>query len=242
MQQSWRLDGDKLTFIVCKAEHVDDETEVALAATRSRSSVCDAENGKRDGALDEDVMIGDVNLFISRVEWDHEDHDADGDENADRGNNDDADDRPKEVEAEATVGELELMIALQTEQNKGYGKAALLAFLQYILSHEDEILREFSGSSNGGDTIASTDTSTSTTASVRRFDYLAVKIGETNARSIGLFESLGFQRTRETPSYFGEFELRITREELSGRFGLDAGIAYREVEYGCCPLSQAVKA
>jgi hypothetical protein len=228
MQQSWRLDGDKLTFIVCKAEHVDGETEAAIATTRSRSSGRE-DNRKHDGALDESMMIGDVNLFISRVEWDHED--GDGDEG--QGN---ADDKPKE----ATVGELELMIAVQTEQTKGYGKAALLAFLHYILSHEDEILREFN---DLGHTIASPDTGTSTNVGVRRFDYLTVKIGEMNARSIGLFEGLGFRKTRETPSYFGEFELRLTREEMRRSFRLDTGIgsgcgiAYREVEY-CCPLSQ----
>lgn len=230
MQQSWRLDGDKLTFIICKAEYVVGDTEAGTTTVRSLSSVSEGK-GKRDGALDEDVMIGDVNLFISRVE-----RDEDGEDGEDLGN---VNDKPEE----ATVGELELMIAVQTEQRQGYGKAALLAFLQYILSHEDEILREFN---HRGDQIASTNTSMSTTASVKRFDYLTVKIGEMNARSIGLFEGLGFRRTRETPSYFGEFELRITREEMLRTFGLDAGLgsgsgsgsgmAYREIEY-CCPLN-----
>ncbi len=41
-----------------------------------------------------------------------------------------------------------------------------------------------------------------------RIYYFRVKIGKDNARSIKLFESLGFVKTEEVANYFGEFELR----------------------------------
>ncbi|KEF53831.1 uncharacterized protein A1O9_10233 [Exophiala aquamarina CBS 119918] len=236
MQRSWRLDGDKLTFIVCK------RAETSSSSTSSSTSGNGGEE-KRDGALDLATMIGDVNLFVSRVEW--------------AGNDEEAGTRSS---GEATVGELELMIAVQAEQRNGYGKAALLAFLEYIVSHEDEILRECfdgtrgdcNGDGNGdgdsGAVTASTATTATATATVgtrtiRRFDYLTVKIGEANIPSIGLFEGLQFHKTKDTPNYFGEFELKLVTDGLESlrssvafdpASGLTAGIAYRELEY-CCP-------
>ena len=171
----------------------------------------------RDGSLDLPTMIGDVNLFVSRVDWD-----------------DDAEDH---AGVEATVGELELMIAVAHEQRNGYGKAALLAFLRYIRSHEDEILREFFA---GGSNEVANGHTTTATGRARRFDYLTVKIGEANTASMGLFEGLRFQKTKEMPNYFGEFELRLAMAEShsQGIFGdndgLMAGAEYRELEY-CCP-------
>jgi L-amino acid N-acyltransferase YncA len=42
-----------------------------------------------------------------------------------------------------------------------------------------------------------------------RLEYLRVKISSGNARSIRLFESVGFQKVSEAPNYFGEVELRM---------------------------------
>merc|ERR1712098_848813 len=141
MQQSWRADADKLTFIICRSG-------VALTATR-------------EGRLDVDSMIGDVNLFISLA----------GDEA----------NRP------ILLGELELMIAERSEHRKGYGRSALLAFLQYIIRHEMDILREFQGAQPSSQTLGHQC----------RFDHFAVKIGESNHRSIALFEGLGFHKTSD---------------------------------------------
>ena len=64
--------------------------------------------------------------------------------------------------------------------------------------------------------------------------YLRVKIGKENGRSIGLFESVGFVKVSETPSYFGEFELvrRGMEVEEVVRLMREAGVeGEREVEY-----------
>ncbi|KAK5064181.1 hypothetical protein LTR84_000013 [Exophiala bonariae] len=215
MQQSWRRDGDKLTFIVCKAgaekdvDRPDDGSDINVNTSRDDQS----DGNYRDGALDVFGMIGDVNLFVAKVQRDDEEDESEA----------------KHIAAnagDATVGELELMIAVQRERGHGYGKAALLAFLRYILRHEGEILREFF------DVAGDEHTATGTSANVTRFDYLAVKIGEENARSIGLFEGLGFTKVKETPSFFGEFELRVGRETVLKMIeGVEFG--YREVDYRC---------
>ncbi|KAF7175691.1 hypothetical protein CNMCM7691_009698 [Aspergillus felis] len=201
MQRSWRQDADKLTFIIC------------LPVIRSQSqSQFQTEGQDRPGLrLNEGddapgQMLGDINLFL-RVE----DEDEDG---------------PSSPEI---IGEIELMIAEKTNQRKGYGRAALLAFLRYVLEHEGEILGEFvRGSESSGATLQGrTDW---------RFGALSVKIGKENERSLALFESVGFCKVSEEPSYFGEFELRRMRRELS-RESVEEAMAtagvegYTEVSY-----------
>jgi RimJ/RimL family protein N-acetyltransferase len=58
MQQSWRLDHDKLTFIICRAP-----------STPCSSNIVP---GKNDAA---EEMIGDVNLFIYEIEQEEEEED-----------------------------------------------------------------------------------------------------------------------------------------------------------------------
>lgn len=110
-------------------------------------------------------MIGDINLFLSEP--------------------DDDDD-----EGGGVVGEIELMIARKDLHRQGYGRAALLAFLDYVLNSWDAISWEY-----GHGDIA------------KPLGYLRVKINQTNARSIALFEGIGFTIAKEA-NYFGEVELR----------------------------------
>jgi RimJ/RimL family protein N-acetyltransferase len=165
MQQSWRTDNDKLTFIVCLP----------------RSSSNDV--SKVQGGVDDspERMIGDINLFLFEPEDDDDDDDANGpNRSTDKSN--------------AVVGEIELMIARKDLHRQGYGRAALLSFVAYILDCWAQIGAEF--------------TTPGTNESPKSLEYLRVKINQSNARSIALFESIGFEQTPAGANYFGEIELR----------------------------------
>ena len=152
MQQSWRQDADKLTFISCLPLQ---EPGQPLTA------------GQHDAP---DRMLGDVNLFLTTSESDS---------------------------GIDIIGEVELMIARDKDQGKGSGKSSLVAFLTYIVHHESDILQEYCAKA----TMHSEEPNS--------ISYLRVKIGESNSRSIHLFESFGFKKVGESPNYFGEFELRL---------------------------------
>lgn len=104
MQKSWISDRDKLTFIICTpivSSHV--------MITKITAGMQDAQ----------DLMLGDVNLFLSTSK-----------QNSDH-----------------CIGEMEIMIAATKDRGKGYGRAAILVFLYYIQSHLEEILQEYRGES-----------------------------------------------------------------------------------------------
>ncbi|KAJ5731235.1 uncharacterized protein N7483_005743 [Penicillium malachiteum] len=157
-------------------------------------------------------MVGDINLFL-RVD--------DGDE---------GDEIPQ------LVGELELMIAEKINQRKGFGKASLLAFMRYVVERQTEILDEFvQGSDVSVEQREKLVQSAAATGGVMRFQCLSVKIGQANVRSLALFESLGFVKVTEEPSFFGEFELRKMDLGLEGIVkSLDAaGVeGYVQLHYG----------
>lgn len=135
------------------------------------------------------AMIGDINLFL-RVD--------DGD---------DGDEEPQ------IIGEIELMIAEKVNQRQGFGKAATLVFLRYILDRQQEILTEFI--QRGVERDMREKVQKAITGDLT-FTCLSVKIGNTNVRSLALFEGLGFQKVSQQPNFFGEFELRRTDLECSG--------------------------
>ena len=112
------------------------------------------------------------------------------------------------------VGELEIMIGLKSNTRRGLGRAALLVFMAYVSRHEEEILAEYFSVPRE-------------VAETGRFDYYRVKIGETNMRSICLFESLGFKKTEDFPSFFGEFELRHGHLKIEY---MDKMLEEREIE------------
>lgn len=178
MQQSWRQDADKLTFIVC-------------LPLLSPSSSSGNGQGLKDEGDASDRMLGDINLFL-RVEDEDEEEEKEGSSHP------------------QIVGEIELMIAEKQNQRKGYGKASLLSFLKYIVDHERELLSEFVN----GDPVAKQAISTSTSnfeeKSRLKLSCLSVKIGQSNTRSLALFESLSFEKVSSEPNFFGEFELRRT--------------------------------
>lgn len=111
-------------------------------------------------------------------------YEADGDDDEEDGKGSDV----KEM-----AGEIELMIARKEFQGKGLGKIAVIMFILYVLENSERIV------SGGG-------------PGPKKLSYLRVKIGKDNARSLGLFERLGFKKTSEEPNYFGEWELRLEIE------------------------------
>lgn len=141
-------------------------------------------------------MIGDINLFLFEPEDDDEDEDDSGEQ---------APDSTKSPNA--LIGEIELMIARKDLHRQGYGRAALLSFTAYILDTWAQIAAEYS--SSAGDQPP------------KSLQYLRVKIDQSNARSIALFQSIGFVQTAAGANYFGEVELRWqpNRSELETRKG-----------------------
>lgn len=127
----------------------------------------------RAGMVDtERNMVGDINLFLTEAE----DEDQHG--------------------SIALIGEIELMIARPASRGKGYGKAALLVFLQYISSNLSAILVEYARPNHKHMSV--------------NLAYLRVKINEQNSASLALFRSIGFEQTSEHANYFGELELRLS--------------------------------
>ena len=137
------------------------------------------EPGEHDSS---DRMLGDINLFFYDIE------DDEGDVQRTSNDNNRCD----------LIGEIELMIARQDLQHQGYGRAALIAFMSYILSSWQEIGREYAAHQQRQESP--------------RLVYLRAKINQSNARSIRLFESVGFEMVGEGPNYFGEVELRWIRD------------------------------
>jgi RimJ/RimL family protein N-acetyltransferase len=181
MQRNWRNDTDKLTFILClpPASAASIPTEANLETLSPPVSSEPIIANEHDVP---EVMIGDINLFLS------ESHDELPPN--DRGMSG----------KRRLVGELELMIARKEFQGQGYGRAAVLLFLWYVVVRREEIVQKF-----GEDSV---------------LEYLAVKINQVNDRSIGLFTSLGFKKTNEEPNYFGEFELVLKDLDVVRMFGL----------------------
>ncbi|EUC40515.1 hypothetical protein COCMIDRAFT_41173 [Bipolaris oryzae ATCC 44560] len=115
MQESWRQDADKLTFIICTAPERSEWAEKKQVIP-----------GQQDAP---ECMIGDVNLFLYP-------YDNDDDE-------DNVQDEEKQNNEDLVVGELEIMIAEPSARGKGLAHEALQAFMWYISSSLPALLAEY---------------------------------------------------------------------------------------------------
>ncbi|CAK7230847.1 hypothetical protein SBRCBS47491_007727 [Sporothrix bragantina] len=134
-------------------------------------------------------MVGDINFFLTPFE------EEDGTESG-------------------FAGEVDVMIAGLEDRGKGYGRAAVTAFLHYILQRQREAI------------LAEASSASSFKSMVLR--QLVVKIQATNAASIGLFKSLGFVQNGDV-NYFGEVELVRTDLTVDAPQGYTEHIYQRDV-------------
>lgn len=194
MQLSWQTDYDKLTFIACHP----------VPGLLSEDARRDSSDGviASQGYDAPEKMIGDVNLFL-RLAYEL---DGEGEEILNR---------------PYVRGEIELMIASPSDQGRGFGKATLLAFLQYIGHHTVDILDQYKSHSPDGaeNHIQHQD------AKIGGL-VLVSKINKNNTKSRRLFESVGFGQVGKE-DYFGEIELKLA----GGVDGLKPADGWCEVGY-----------
>lgn len=114
---SWRRDGDKLTFIICQPLSVPFLSSSPGFPSASLPSWPQPPRAVAATVDAPERMLGDTNLFLTA---DHEDEGA-------------------------VVGEVEIMITRQGNQGRGYGQAALRAFLRYVANEESRVVGEYSG-------------------------------------------------------------------------------------------------
>jgi RimJ/RimL family protein N-acetyltransferase len=114
MQQSWRDDPKKCTFII-------------VHATTTEACPLDDDDGSNSSeyfSVQDNLggMIGDVNMFLSDMEEEEEEEELEGNNDGTAGTK-----NPKPL----VQAEIDIMIAEQSYRNKGLGRAATCSMLLY---------------------------------------------------------------------------------------------------------------
>ena len=133
MQQSWRDDDAKCTFIVLARDHLDDKQTELLDETSNNTTLRLKEDFIQTSV---DAMVGDVNLFLSEEEEEENDNpDALQTEKATSStiiNNAAAE---KHHHAHRIQAELDIMIAEKDCRGKGVGREASCLMMLYGATH-----------------------------------------------------------------------------------------------------------
>ena len=114
MQQSWRDDPSKCTFIVLAKEKCDMGTTMEHLDSQEDNDFVNRNL---------DAMVGDVNLFLSEQDSEDVSDEQEGFSTTD------------ENENEKMQAEVDIMIAERWGQRKGIGKEATSLMIQYATSH-----------------------------------------------------------------------------------------------------------
>ncbi|KAF8066989.1 GNAT domain-containing protein [Lyophyllum atratum] len=198
MQQKWRRDEDKLTFIVLARESPSGERLPLPAATEGLSPT--------DPEIAGLPMVGDVNMFLKgAIPGDVQGPRVEGVREGDH-----------EGEEDEFEAEVEIMIAEPAYRRKGLAHEALQLMLSYATGAPH--------SSFCTDASASAPSSDLTTPVANPGlgippRALTARIGAANTPSIRLFETLGFRITRRV-EVFEEVEMRWGASAPSQHLGL----------------------
>lgn len=184
MQRSWRMDGDKITFIICKP----------LLKSRTSGIADPMVQGGVDDA--EEKMLGDVNVFISPAE---------DDPNVLIG-------ELELMIADSAMqgkgyGKLALLAFLKyvvTYEGQILNEYQMWASSK-VVANEDRASEDHKADqedNRSGEAVERL-------VQQPRFGYLRARIAETNVRSLALFEHAGLELQSPEPNYFGELEMRM---------------------------------
>jgi RimJ/RimL family protein N-acetyltransferase len=196
MQQKWREDEDKLTFIILARDFGDTDLDISACLSLGTGTfILSPEDPYLSGLR----MIGDINLFLK------------GSSSHRRVNNVSSSSPGAELDEEEELeAEIEIMIAERTYRKKGLAREALQAFLEYAAG--------FAGTFAGKTTNAQTQKVSNTNSGSPKpplpvpASALVVRISQYNLPSIRLFESLGFRVVRVV-RVFKEVEMRLGRND-----------------------------
>lgn len=207
-QRSWRESRDKLTFIVCTPlpTRKDGGQYSASGNAPVRAGIDDAE----------DKMVGDVNLFIHRLDS-FVDEQATALSKVEGGGTTTSGERGggKRKKITSIAAEIDVMIASPSNRGKGIGKATVSTFLGYVMRNLEGIIAEYSGACAAEDF---------------RLEEFIAKIHASNVSSHALFKSLGFVQRGDT-NYFGELEMVLKGIDRGAILRLLPDSDYREDRY-----------
>jgi len=196
MQQSWRDDETKCTFIVHATKDCRYTLEKFEATTTETEKNNDNDNDTDNTFQVEDnltAMIGDVNLFLSEMDDDEDDTNDENENSEIREISTDVGAPEGESSEPMMQAEVDIMIANKEYQGKGLGRAATCAMLLY-------------GATKLG---------------IHRF---FCKINDDNESSIRLFKSIGFEQCDYAACFKQvELELRKPMPEMEKIFNEHGG-------------------